>query len=101
MSEKETSTEDFGASHCSPVSGYPADQHFTRQTPQRSYMTPPRLEEWKKKFGEIHESFPTVVPDSIDCGNSVDQGGCVVSILRDEETGEEEVTITYRPDVDV
>ena len=101
MNSKKTPPEDFGASRGSPISGYPADRHFTRQTQRRAYMTPQRLEEWKKKFGETHEPLPTSKKPDSECGDSVDRGGCVVSILRDEETGEEEVTITYRPDVDV
>ncbi len=89
-----------GSSDGSPVSGYRVARHFTRQGLRRADMTPQWFEESKKKFGEIHGPFPIANPGSIDFGDNVMQGSCVVSILRDEETGIEDVTVSYSNDVD-
>ena len=86
------------AALCVPP-GYTVVRHFKRQGVRKSDMTPEWREEMRKKFGEIHGPFPTN-PESIDFGDNVIKDSYGILILRDDETGIEEVIVYDNSDVD-
>ena len=82
----------------SPVD--PIVRQYVRQGLRRADITPELIEERMKQFGEIHGPFKIANPELIDWDDILSRSSCVASILWDEETGEKEVTITYRGNVD-
>ena len=79
---------------------YTVVRSFTRQGLRRSDKTPEWKEEMKKRFSGVRGSSPIASAESIDWNDIVRKSSLAISILRDEETGVEEVTETYRYDVD-
>jgi hypothetical protein len=63
-------------------------------------MTPEWREEMKKRFNGERGSSQIANAESIDWNDIVRQSSLAISILRDEETGIEEVTETYSYNVD-